>query len=83
MFQVRLSNIIRKPMIQSDYEQNAQMVIDSLQHNILNMDLSHIKKSDIVRGDKTAIMNLVDIFVGISEIWLKRRFRDDAIDRIK
>ena len=28
-------------------------------------------------------MNLVDIFVGISEVWLKRRFQNDALGRTR
>ncbi|GMH74857.1 hypothetical protein TL16_g06575 [Triparma laevis f. inornata] len=83
MFQVRLKGIIRKPSHVKDYEHNAQGVIDALGTSILNMDLSHISGSSIVKGDAHAIMNLVDIFVGISEVWLKRRFQNDALGRTR
>ncbi|GMH62589.1 hypothetical protein TrRE_jg10946, partial [Triparma retinervis] len=83
MFQVRLKGIIRKPSQVKDYEHNAQAVIDALGSSILNMDLSHISGSSIVKGDAHAIMNLVDIFVGISEVWLKRRFQNDALGRTR
>ena len=81
MFQVRLKGIARKPSHVQDYEHNAQAVIDALGTSILNMDLSHISGAAIVKGDASAIMNLVDIFVGISEVWLKRRFQNDALAR--
>jgi hypothetical protein len=81
MFQVRLKGIVRKPSHLKDYERNAQGVIDALGTSILNMDLSHISGVSIVKGDASAIMNLVDIFVGISEVWLKRRFQKDALSR--
>ena len=83
MFQVRLKGIIRKPSQVKDYEYNAQAVIDALGSSILNMDLSHISGSSIVKGDAHAIMNLVDIFVGISKVWLKRRFQNDALGRTR
>ena len=49
MFQVRLKGIIRKPSHVKDYEHNAQGVIDALGNSILNMDLSHISGSSIVK----------------------------------
>ena len=83
MFQVTLKGIVRKPKLVKDYEHNAQAVIDALGTSILNMDLSHISGASIVKGDAAAIMNLVDIFVGISEVWLKRRFQNDALERTR
>ncbi|GMI20547.1 hypothetical protein TeGR_g13519, partial [Tetraparma gracilis] len=83
MFQVRLKGIVRKPSHSKDYEHNAQAVIDALSTSILNMDLSHISGASIVKGDASAIMNLVDIFVGISEVWLKKRFQNDALTRTR
>ena len=83
MFQVRLKGVIRKPSHVKDYEHNAQAVITALGNSILSMDLSHISGASIVNGDSHAIMNLVDIFVGISEVWLKRRFQNDALGRTR
>ena len=81
LFQVRLKAVHRKPSQPGHYEHNAQMVLNALSNSILNMDLSYITGQSIVAGDQSSIANLVDIFVGISEVWLKRRFQNDAMKR--
>ncbi|CAM9184075.1 unnamed protein product [Discosporangium mesarthrocarpum] len=78
MFQVRQKGVVRKPAHVHNYVHNAQMVIDALAGPILNMDLSHITGDAIVRGDTVAIRNLVDIFMGISEVVLKRQARPNS-----
>ncbi|CAM9105576.1 unnamed protein product [Hapterophycus canaliculatus] len=78
MFQVRQRGVVRKPAHVHNYVHNAQMVVDALAGPILNMDLSHITGEAIVRGDTVAIRNLVDIFMGISEVVIKRQARPDG-----
>ncbi|CAM9609022.1 unnamed protein product [Chrysoparadoxa australica] len=73
MFQVRQKDIVRKPQSVGDYAHNAQVIIDALAGPILNMDLSHISADAIVAGHVIPTRNLVDIFMGISEVVLRRR----------
>ncbi|CAM9608529.1 unnamed protein product, partial [Laminaria digitata] len=81
MFQVRQRGVVRKPAHVHNYVHNAQMVVDALAGPILNMDLCHITGEAIVRGDTVAIRNLVDIFMGISEVVIKRQGRPDGAPR--
>eukprot|EP00752_Nemacystus_decipiens_P002125 g2027.t1 len=83
MFQVRQRGVVRKPAHVHNYVHNAQMVVDALAGPILNMDLSHITGEAIVRGDTVAIRNLVDIFMGISEVVIKRQARPDGAPAAK
>ncbi|CAB1111109.1 unnamed protein product [Ectocarpus sp. CCAP 1310/34] len=80
MFQVRQRGVVRKPAHVHNYVHNAQMVVDALAGPILNMDLSHITGEAIVRGDTVAIRNLVDIFMGISEVVIKRQGENSLLN---
>ncbi len=67
LFHVQLVDIVRHPRSLQDYVANAEAVVDALSL-VFNMSLSHIKGKDIGTGDITAIRNLVDILVGISQV---------------
>ncbi len=67
LFHVQLVDIVRHPRSLQDYVANADAVVDAFSL-VLNMSLSHIKGEDIVTGDITAIKNLVDVLIGISQV---------------
>lgn len=64
VYHTRIEEVLRNPVTRSDYEYNAQLVIERLSEQI-NSDLSHITGSLIVNGDMTALKNLVNIFTRI------------------
>ncbi|CAN0090648.1 unnamed protein product, partial [Phaeothamnion confervicola] len=49
MFHMRMPGIVRRPARVSDYVHNAQLVVDALASD--DLDLSHITGEAIVRGD--------------------------------
>jgi len=67
LFSTRLDGIIRRPNTKSDYEMNAQRVVDGLSNQI-DLDLPHITGMNIVNGDLRALSNLVHIFFHIVSI---------------
>ncbi|XP_059167275.1 uncharacterized protein LOC131949406 isoform X2 [Physella acuta] len=62
LFSDKLPGIIRNPTTKEDNIKNCQTVIDVLSTDVVKDNLSHIRGSDIVQGDVTAISNLLDIF---------------------
>jgi Domain of unknown function (DUF5745) len=76
MFQVRKEDIVRKPTVLNDYARNAQVVIDALDGEILHMNLDHVTGHAVAKGETVAIRNLVDIFIGISDMVIKLRSRE-------
>ena len=75
MFNRTLAGVERQPTHTGDYVLNAQHVIDALAGSILHMPLAHITGESIVRGESAAIINLIDIFMLISDEWNRRRAR--------
>ncbi len=67
LFHTRIDGIIRNPTSKTDYEENAQLVVDNLSDQI-QMDLKHITGESIVKGDLRALSNLVHILVRIVSI---------------
>ena len=67
LFHTRIAGVNRNPQCKSDYEENAQLVIDYLSDRI-EMDLKHISGTSIANGDLTSISNLVHILVRIVSI---------------
>lgn len=67
LFVQRIDGIVRSPVSRSDYEHNAQLVVDSLSEQI-EMDLQHIQGRLIANGDLRALHNLVHIFLRIVSI---------------
>lgn len=67
LFHVRIEEVLRNPQSKTDYETNAQLVVDSLSDQI-QMDLKHITGQSIVNGDVRALSNLVHILVRIVSI---------------
>lgn len=67
LFHTKIEGIIRNPVKQSDYEHNAQLVVDNLSDQI-QMDLQHITGKSIVSGDAKALSNLVHILARIVSI---------------
>lgn len=63
----RIPGIIRFPQAVTDYETNAQLVIDALCSHI-HMDLQHITGTAITEGNLRAISNLINIFSRIANI---------------
>ena len=59
-------------MSKEDEVHNCQIVIDVLSTEVVKDSLSHIKGLDIVAGDCTAILNLLDIFSYLLEYVAKR-----------
>ncbi|RUS75235.1 hypothetical protein EGW08_017000 [Elysia chlorotica] len=72
LFSDKLPGIIRQPVSKEDEVHNCQIVIDVLSTDVVKDSLSHIKGVDIVAGDKTAILNLLDIFSYLLEYVAKR-----------
>ena len=66
------TGIIRQPVSKEDEVHNCQIVIDVLSMEVVKDSLSHIRGSDIVAGDNTAILNLLDIFSYLLEYVVKR-----------
>lgn len=64
VYHTRIDEVIRNPITRSDYEHNAQLVIDRLSEQI-NSELTHITGAMIVDGDVIALKNLVNIFMRI------------------
>lgn len=64
LFHQKISGVVRNPRSRSDYERNAQLVIDSLSDQI-QLDLKHITGQSIVSGDLRVLSNLVHILVRI------------------
>ena len=67
LFRTRLENIIRLPRTDQDYAANCQSVVNSLSIKV-QMDLRHITGDLIVRGNKRALSNLVNIFLRIASL---------------
>eukprot|EP00953_Heterococcus_sp_UTEX-ZZ885_P027219 14628-Heterococcus_DN1.PRE.1 len=82
MFQVRKEDIVRKPTVLNDYARNAQVVIDALDGEILHMNLDHVTGHAVAKGETVAIRNLVDIFIGISDMVIKLRSREQERDSL-
>lgn len=72
LFSDRLPGIIRQPTSKEDEVHNCQIVIDVLSTEVVKDSLSHIRGIDIVAGDNTAILNLLDIFSYLLEYVVKR-----------
>ncbi|GFN82008.1 centrosomal protein of 95 kda [Plakobranchus ocellatus] len=72
LFSDRLPGIIRQPLSKEDEVLNCQIVIDVLSTEVVKDSLSHIRGADIVAGDSTAILNLLDIFSYLLEYVVKR-----------
>ena len=66
------TDVIRHPKTREDEVHNCQAVIDTLSMDVLNTSLSHITGQDIVRGDPTAIMNLIEVFSSLLEYIVER-----------
>lgn len=64
LFHQKIPGVIRNPLTKSEYERNAQLVIDSLSDQI-QLDLKHITGRSIVGGDMRVLSNLVHILVRI------------------
>lgn len=64
LFHQKIIGVVRNPRSKEDYENNAQLVIDSLSDQI-QLDLKHITGSSIVSGDLRVLSNLVHILVRI------------------
>ncbi|XP_037351037.1 centrosomal protein of 95 kDa [Talpa occidentalis] len=63
----KVPDLIAVPRSQEDEAHNVQAVIDSLALDYLQVSLSHISGENIIRGDKEAIKNLLEIFDGLLE----------------
>lgn len=64
LFHQKIPGVIRNPVSRSEFERNAQLVIDSLSDQI-QLDLKHITGRSIVGGDLRVLSNLVHILVRI------------------
>ncbi len=67
LFRVRLDGIIRNPQKESDYAQNAQVVIDALAAKI-NISLHHITGLAVAMGDRKALSNLIRILYHLASL---------------
>ncbi|XP_076027189.1 centrosomal protein of 95 kDa-like isoform X3 [Genypterus blacodes] len=67
IFGEKVPDYIAAPSSQEDDVHNVQSVIDSLSLDYLQISLSHITGENVVRGDKDAIKNLLEIFDGLLE----------------
>ncbi|NWI83668.1 CEP95 protein, partial [Dryoscopus gambensis] len=63
----KVPDFIATPRSQEDDAHNVQAVIDSLALDYLQVSLSHITGENIVKGDREAIKNLLEIFDGLLE----------------
>ncbi|XP_072042871.1 uncharacterized protein [Amphiura filiformis] len=63
----RLRGSIANPITREDEIHNMQLVIDSLQHDVLRSDLSHITGEAIVDGNLVIIRYLIEILAGLLE----------------
>ena len=64
LFHEKIIGVIRAPKSVDDYENNAQLVIDSLSDQI-QLDLKHISGKSIVTRDIRVLSNLVHILLRI------------------
>ena len=65
-------DVIRKPRTFKQEVHNAQLVINTLSQDVLNVSLSHIQGENIVNGDREAIGNLLEVFKGLLEYILDK-----------
>ncbi|XP_034543581.1 centrosomal protein of 95 kDa-like isoform X2 [Notolabrus celidotus] len=75
----KVPDYIAAPCSQEDDFHNVQSVIDSLSLDYLQISLSHITGENIVRGDREAIKNLLEIFDGLLE-YLKEEISEESQD---
>lgn len=67
MLEIWSDSIIRKPFKKRHYIHNAQVVINTLHKELkLKTSLDHVTGEAIARGDRIAIRNLVDLFLGLT-----------------
>ena len=67
-----LTDVIRKPRTFKQEVHNAQLVINTLSQDVLNVSLSHIQGENIVNGDRETIGNLLEVFKGLLEYILDK-----------
>ena len=72
-------DMIIDPQCLEDDVHNCQAVIDTLSLDVLNTSLSHITGQDVVRGDYTAIRNLLEVFSGLMDFILEEIAGSEAL----
>ena len=73
LFNCRIEGINRNPRSQTDYINNAQLVIDALSERV-RMNLDHITGRSIVVGDYRALSDLVNLLLRIVESMTEFRY---------
>lgn len=68
---VDTADVVDNTLTIEDEIHNCQAVIDSLAMDVLNTSLSHITGQDIAAGDRTAIIDLLEVFSGLMEFMLE------------
>ncbi|KAJ8302079.1 hypothetical protein KUTeg_021066 [Tegillarca granosa] len=76
----RLEGIIRNPVSKEDEIHNCQCVINVLASDVLHTSLSHISGADVIKGDREAVLNLLEIFSGLLEYILNKIDTDVSTD---
>ena len=74
------SGIIANPITREDEITNVQILIDSLQHDVLRADLSHITGEAIMNGNLLSIRYLIEILAGLLECVMEQIDSEGSTD---